>query len=126
MKRISHFIPITILVSAVLYSLYAVNTTNIILGTKQHIGIAFVIGDIILIFVRRELGIYLTGVSLLLGTLNIIAFTPMIESYSFGFSFSGKNGIDFQIQLFSFLVLLIYLVVSYKRLLVLIRRPSKT
>ena len=126
MKKFIQFIPITILTSAILYSLYVINTTNVILGTKQYFGIAFVIGGIILTFVRREWAIYLLGIALLLGTFNKIAFTPSIEFYSFGFSFNDKNGIDFKIQLFSFLVLLIYLVINYKTLLKLIRQASKT
>ena len=91
MKRYIHFIPIAILVSAMLYSLYVVNTTNIILGTKQYFGIAFIIGSIVLSVIRKDFGICLTGVTLLLGTLNVIAFTPTIESYSFGVSFNDKK-----------------------------------
>lgn len=127
MKKHIGLIPIGILVCSQLYSLYVINTSNIVLGNKQYVGAVFVITSVVLLFLRkRTWSIYLTGISLLIGTLNFIAFLPVIESYSFGFSFNDKNGIDFKIQPFSFLILLIYLIVSYKTLIALIRKPSKT
>jgi len=125
MKKYIYFLPITILVGAVLYSLYIVNTTNIMLGAKQYFGITFIVSSIVLGLIRKNLGIYLTGVTLLLGTLNLIAFTPTIESYSFGVSFNDKNGIALKIQPFSFWTLLVFLVVNHKTLLALTRKTSK-
>jgi hypothetical protein len=126
MKRYIQFTPLVVLIGAVVYSLYIVNTTNIILGTKQYIGIAFVVCGIVLAFIQKDLATYLIGIALLLGTVNAIAFTPKIESYSFGFSFNDGNGIDFKVQPFSFWVLLVYLATNYKSLLALVRRTSKS
>jgi hypothetical protein len=122
MKRIIQFIPLIILSCAVLYSGYVINTTNIILGVKQYLGIAFVIGGILLTFVHRDWTIYFLGIGLLFGTFNFIAFTPSIEYYSF--SFNDKDGIDITIQPFSFLVLVVYLIINYKPLFKLIRKTS--
>jgi hypothetical protein len=97
------------------------------LGNKQYAGAVFVVTSLVLLFFGKTTpSIYLTGISLLIGTLNFIAFLPVIESYSFGFSFNDKHGIDFKIQPFSFLILLIYLFLNYKTLLALLRNPSKT
>jgi len=127
MKKYINFIPLGILILSQLYSLYIINTSNIVLGNKQYSGAVFVIASVVLLFFKKRAWcIYLVGVSLLVGTLNFIAFLPVIETYSFGFSFNGNNRIDFKIQLFSFLILLIYLIVNYKTLIALIRNSSKT
>ena len=126
MKKIIDLIPIGILVCSQLFSLYVINTSNIVLGNKQYAGSVFVITSVVLLFLRkRTWSIYLTGIALLIGALNFIAFLPVIESYSFGFSFNDKPGIDFKLQPFSFLILLLYLIVSYKTLTSLIRKPPK-
>ena len=126
MKKYISFIPIGILVCSQLYSLYIVNTSNIVLGSKQYAGAIFVIMSVVLLFLRKKTGsICLTGISLLIGTLNFIAFLPVIESYSFGFSFNNRNGIDFRIQPFSFLILLIYLFSNYKTFHALLRNSSE-
>jgi len=126
MKKIIDLIPIGILVCSQLFSLYVINTSNIVLGNKQYAGSVFVITSVVLLFLRkRTWSIYLTGIALLIGALNFIAFLPVIESYSFGFSFNDKPGIDFKLQPFSFLILLLYLIVSYKTLTALIRKPPK-
>ncbi len=127
MKKYIGLIPLGILVCSQLYSLYVINTSNIVLGNKQYVGAVFVITSVVLLLLRQKVwSIYLTGIALLMGALNFIAFLPVIESYSFGFSFNDKGGINFKIQLFSFLILLIYLVLNYRILFSLARKPSKT
>lgn len=122
MKKYVSLIPIGILICSQLYSVYVINTSDIVLGNKQYMGAIFVIVSVVLLLLRRKnWSIYLTGISLLLGTFNFIAFLPVIESYSFGFSFNGNSGIDFKIQPFSALVFAIYLFLNYKTLLILFR-----
>jgi hypothetical protein len=91
MRKYIYLIPLTVLVITLYYSLYVVNTTNIIFGTKQYYGIALVIGSIIITILRKDFGLYLTGVIVFLGTINVVAFTAAIESYSFGFGLNGSK-----------------------------------
>lgn len=126
MKKYISLIPFGILICSQIYSVYVVNTSNIVLGNKQYLGAMFIIASVVLLFLRRKTwSIYLAGISLLLGTLNFIAFLPVIESYSFGFSFNDRDGVDFKIQPFSALILLIYLFLNYKILLALLRNSSE-
>lgn len=126
MRKYIYLIPIAIVILAVWYSFYVVNTTDIIPGIKQYFGIIFTSSSIILTFMRKDFWIYLTGIALLLGTINVIAFTPVIESYSFGFGFDDSSKLIFKIQPFSFFILALYLVINYKVLLALIRGTSKS
>jgi hypothetical protein len=128
MKKYINLIPLAILVCAQFYSIYIVNSSNIILGSKQYEGAAFVIASLILLLLhKRKWSIYLTGIALFLGASNFIAFLPVIESYSFGFSFNNKGGFELRIQLFSLLVLFIYLIGNGRVLIRLLRKPhSKT
>lgn len=115
-------LPLFILVITVGYTIYIVSTMDIALGNKHYFGFFFAGASVISIFVRRSLAIYFTGITLLAGTLNYIAFTPAIEAYSFGFGFSNMGTISIKIQLFSFLILLLYLILNWRFLLLQINK----
>jgi hypothetical protein len=120
-RKIIHLVPLVILILAVGYSMYVISTTSIVFGNKHYLGFVFLFGSIVGAFIRKDIGIYLTGVTLLIGTLNFIAFTPAIEAYSFGFGING-NGVNFKIQSFSFLVLVVYLLLNIRYLISQSRR----
>lgn len=126
MKRFLSLIPLVILICSQMYCLYIISNSNIVFGNKQYIGSFFIATSIILLLLKkRNWSILLTGVSLLLGTLNYLAFLPVIESYSFGFSLNDKGGIEITIQPFSALIFLIYLFLDYKTVAAFVRNPSE-
>lgn len=116
-KKNLYLVPLIILLATVVYATYIVSTTDIVFGDKHYLGLLFVGVSTIAILVRKSLGIYFTGITLLAGTLNFIAFTPAIEAYSFGFGFNDTSTTSFKIQLFSCLILLLYSVLNGKFLL---------
>lgn len=114
-NKIIKSLPLIILGLMVIYCLYTIATTNIILVDKHYLGIGLVIISAVLVFFKPKIGMYLTGVTLLLGTMNFVAFTPVIDTYSFGFSLNGA-GIDFKFQLYSLLLLLFFIVVNIREI----------
>ncbi len=116
-KKNLYLVPLIILIVTILYAVYTVSTTDIVFGNKHYLGILFIAISVISTIFKKDLGIYFTGITLLIGTLNFIAFTPAIEAYSFGFGLNDKSTTSFKIQMFSFLVLLLYLILNRKFLL---------
>jgi len=113
-KKLFYLFPLSILVITILYASYIVSTTEIMFSAKHHLGIMFIVVCIIAMMARKDIGIYFTGITLLIGSFNLIAFTPTIEAYSFGFGFNDSSITSFKIQLFSFMVLVLYLIVNGK------------
>lgn len=116
-KKKFYLLPLIILIITIAYATYTIVTTDIIFGSKHYLGILFIIGCVIGAIFNKSLGIYFVGITLLAGTLNFLAFTPTIETYSFGFGFNDRSTTSFKIQLFSFLVLLLYLLLNGKFLI---------
>lgn len=125
-KTYIHTLPLILLIISAFHETYIVSTTDIIFGSKHYLGLLFLGISIIGVVIKKSLGIYCTGVTLLVGTLNIIAFTPAVEAYSFGFGFNDKSTTTFKIQLFSFLVLVLYLILNLKFLLYEIRKNKRS
>ncbi len=121
-KTYIHLLPLIVLIVSVCHATYITSTTDIIFGSKHYLGFLFLGVCVLGAFIKNKLGVYFTGVTLVLGTLNVIAFTPAIEAYSLGFGFNDARTTTFKIQLFSFLVLVLYLILNLKFLLHEIRK----
>lgn len=125
MKKYLGIIPLGILVIAQLYSLYITQASNTVLGNKQYLGLLFVAICILLLFFNKTtISIYFTGIVLIIGSLNWIAFLPFIESYSLGLRLNNKKGVELKLQPFSLIVLLIYLFINYKILIQVARKKT--
>ena len=116
-KKNLYLLPLIILIITVAYATYTIVTTDIVFESKHYLGILFIVGCVISAVFNKSLGIYFVGITLLAGTLNFLAFTPAIETYSFGFGFNDRSATSFKIQLFSFVVLLLYLLMNGKFLI---------
>ena len=112
-RRILQYIPLAILIIAIGYSIYTTLTTNILLVDKHYWGIFFVLASLAAIVLGPKIGKIITFVTLLFGTLNLIAFTPVIEAYSFGFSLN-KAGLDLKVQPFSLWIFLLFIIINIK------------
>jgi hypothetical protein len=115
MKRIVPYIPLIILILALCYTLINVSTTNRILGTKQFIAIWLVLGCLVITYLNRLAGLFATGLVLILGTINIISFQPYSETINLGFGVNAI-GLDYTFQPLSFGVLILFLIINFKRL----------
>jgi hypothetical protein len=120
-----YLLPLIILILSIFNEIYVVSTTDIMFGSKHYLGFLLVGISTITAFAKKSLGIYSIGLTLLVGTLNIIAFTPAIEAYSFSFGLNDKLATTFKIQLFSFLILILYLVLNGRFLLKEIRKNKE-
>jgi hypothetical protein len=121
--KIVIYVPLLVLVIAIIYCLYVVATTSIMLTEKHYWGIGFVVMALVATLFNSKLGKYLTAITLLIGVVNLIAFTPVIEAYSFGFSLNDV-GINVRIQSFSFLVLLLFLAINYRGIISFFRKGA--
>lgn len=126
-KKMIQYVPLGILIIAIVYCIYTVITTDTMLLDKHYVGIALVImSGVCYVFIepKPRVGKIATLITLLLGTGNVIAFTPVVEAYSFGFSINS-GGLDFKIQPFSFMVLLLFTIVNIKSVGRLINKGNK-
>lgn len=123
-KRNIYLVPLLIVIIEILYAIYIVLSTDIVFGSKHYLGFLFAAICVICSIFNKGIGIYLTGIMLLIGTLNIVAFTPAIEAYSFGFVINDKSAMSIKIQLFSFLIFLLYLILNGKFLISNLRKAN--
>lgn len=113
LKRALQYLPLAVLVMAVIYSIYTTLTTNIALVDRHYLGICFVLVGLVAEIRKSIVGKVVTFIALLLGSLNLLAFTPVIEAYSFGFSLNNV-GLDLRVQPFSLWIFLVFIIVNFK------------
>ncbi|MCW3466434.1 hypothetical protein [Chitinophaga nivalis] len=111
-KNIQHA-PLAILIIALGYSIYTISTTNITLGNKHYWGVFWVLASIVATVFNAKIGKIVTFITLFLGAFNLIAFTPVIEFYSFGFSLN-KVGLDLKVQPFSLWTFLLFIIINIR------------
>jgi hypothetical protein len=101
--------------------IYVVSTTDIVLVLKHYIGIVLLVTSIIAAIMNNKYGILFTGATLLLGTLNFIAFNPTITYTTFWLNLNDHH-LELSFQTFSFLIFILYLIINFKTLLQIIRK----
>ena len=104
-QRIKELIPLGLTVAALTYTAIIVMSTNIIL-THQH-WIAYGLISIVLVtyFLHRRISDIILGLTIILGLLNVVAFTPTIAIIGGGLRFTALAAeVMIGIQLFSLLV----------------------
>ncbi len=116
-----YLLPLVTILIAVAYSGYVVFTTNIIYEMKHYLGLSFLLINIIIYVINKEWGIYFTGLLLLIGTFHLITFTAttVFDAYTFEIN---DYVLSFNIQLFSFYVLLLYMIINGRFLLNKLRK----
>lgn len=109
-QRIKELIPLGLIVIALIYTAIVVMTTDIIL-THQH-WIAYGLTLIVLItyFLNKKISNIILGLTIILGLLNAVAFTPTIMTIGGGLRFTALDAeVMIGIQLFSLLVFLTFI-----------------
>lgn len=120
-KRYFRYLPLAILAITVINLIYVVSTTDIVLVLKHYIGIVLLVTSIIAAIMNNKYGILFTGATLLLGTLNFIAFNPTITYTTFWLNLNDHH-LELSFQTFSFLIFILYLIINFKTLLQIIRK----
>jgi len=113
-KKLLKWAPLAILIAGIAYSIYTVQTTNIVLIAKNYWGIGFTLISLLLLIIKPRIGKIALLITLLLGTFNLLAFTPVIYSYYFGLRIFDKHLQLLAVQPFSFLVLLLFVIINFK------------
>ena len=109
-QKIKELIPLGLVVGGLIYTAIIVLTTDTAL-THQH-WIAYALTFVVLLtyFVKRKISNVILGLTISLGLLNIVAFTPTIMTVGGGLRFNALNAeVMIGIQLFSLLVFLTFI-----------------
>lgn len=103
MKRYLCWLALAILILQLCYAAYIAQTTNIVLTIKHGVGFGLVIAALVAAFLKPRLGRVLTLLTLLLGLLDVVRFTPETQTF-----FLRIGVVSFSIQVFSWWVLLVF------------------
>jgi hypothetical protein len=109
-QKIKELIPLGLIVVALIYTAITVMTTDIVL-THQH-WIAYGLTSIVLvtIFLNKKISNIILGLTIILGLLNVLAFTPTIMTIGGGLRFNAMEAeVMIGIQLFSLVVFLTFI-----------------
>jgi hypothetical protein len=104
-------LPLIVLFITIIVTLNEVSTTEFILLDKHYVGILLILisAGLVIWGKRQRFGKIATLATLILGTFNIIGFTTEITAYNLSI-----GGIGFYIQPYSFLLLILFLVLHAK------------
>ena len=106
-KEIKEFLPLAILSIIGLVSVLQVLLTDYTFNYRQYIGLSLLMVCGIFFFTDSRLYKYFFGITLILGTLNLIAFSTYIFTFYFIF---------FPIQILPFIFLVVYLIKYRERI----------
>jgi hypothetical protein len=108
---LKEFLPALILICGLVYTLIIISTTDTALTIKHYGGLLLIVIIILLYIKRSKLFKKALAITLILGTINVLAFTPSIHTLNFGI-----DQIGISIQLCSLFALLLFVVQNRKRL----------
>jgi len=101
-KDIKELTPLFILIITVIYSFLKVTTSNVLYTGRHYIGFLLISISIICFFLNRRIYEYLIAITLTIGTINLISFTPTTFSI---------NIMGIQIQPYSLCLLIILILI---------------
>lgn len=109
-QKIKELIPLALVVIALVYTTITVLTTDTVL-THQHwiaYGLTFVV--LVTYFLNKKISNIILGLTIILGLLNVLAFTPTIMTIGGGLRFNAMDAeVMIGIQLFSLVVFLTFI-----------------
>jgi hypothetical protein len=109
-QKIKELIPLGLVVPALVYTTITVLTTDTVL-THQH-WIAYGPTSVVLViyFLSKRISNIILGLTIILGLLNVLAFTPTIMTIGGGLRFNAMDAeVMIGIQLFSLVVFLTFI-----------------
>jgi len=110
------FIPLLILFISAAFLVRAAATSEILLQKRHYVGLIFLVLTTTLFFVRRLFGVLFLGLTLLLGLIGVLSYSPGIITTSFGFG-DGENGVTLvRFQPIFLLWIVVYFTVSWRHI----------
>jgi hypothetical protein len=108
-REIKELIPLGLIVVALIYTAITVLTTDIILTHQHWIAYGLTLVVLITFFLNKKVSNIVLGVTIILGLLDIVAFTPTIMTIGGGLRFNAFDAeLMIGIQLFSLVVFLTF------------------
>ncbi len=95
-KKYLHFIPLLILTISSLNLIWVVVTTDIVFVWKHYVGLILLPLNYFLFFKNHKVGVIALGLTLVIGLVSLLSFSPSVETTTF----SIGNNADFQIPIF--------------------------
>lgn len=111
--RIISAIPFLIISLVVLYTWFEIITTEYIATWRHYVALALVAINAVLYFMRYKPAVLITGLILILATINLLSFFTIIRTS--GLTIMGVSTPE--IQLRSLLLLVIYCVINFNLLI---------
>ena len=102
LKKMFKYLPVAILIIAMIYSIYVAASTNVMLTKKHYIGFSLLLVSVMFYFFNTRIAQVIMLTILILGTFDLVAFTPSITSTTFFMKLNGAGGNFLRIQHFSF------------------------
>lgn len=108
-QKIKELIPPGLIVVALIYTAITVLTTDIVLTHQHWIAYGLTLVVLVTFFLNRKTSNIILGLTIILGLLNIVAFTPTIMTIGGGLRFNAMDAeVMIGIQLFSLVVFLTF------------------
>ena len=117
-RKVLFFIPFSILTIVLIYSWYTFIFTDNIAAFSHYLGLLFFLPIIYFLYKGKTLkkAIVLTGVYLILATINLFSFMPFIMTSSFGISIGSIDIWSTSLNGFALLLLILYCVLNFDTL----------
>lgn len=114
-QKFKELIPLGLVVLGLAYTTIVVLTSNINLTHQHWIAYGLTLVVLVTLFLSRKISNIILGVTIVLGLVNVVAFTPTIITIGGGLRFKALDAeVMIGIQLFSLLVFLTF-VYAHKR-----------
>lgn len=109
-QKIKELIPLGLIVVALIYTAITVLTTDTILTHQHWIAYGLTLVVLVTLFLNKKISNIILGLTIVLGLLNIVAFTPTIMTIGGGLRFNAMDAeVMIGIQLFSLVVFLTFI-----------------
>lgn len=117
-RKFLFFIPFSILTITLIYSWYTFIFTGNIAAFPQYLGLLLFLPVIYFLFKDKTLkkAIVLTGLYLILATINLLSFLPFVTATSLGIAIGSIKIWSPSLNVFALLLLIIYCVLNFDTL----------
>jgi hypothetical protein len=115
-KTYLDFVPLIILFISAVFLIWAVSTSAILLTWEHYLGLTFLTIAVVLFFVRHLYGVLFVGLTLIVGLIGLLSYSPEITTFYFGIGIKEKQVTILRFQPIFLLWLIIYFVISGRHL----------
>lgn len=124
-RKIKEIIPLGLIVVALIYTAITVLTTDILLTHQHWIAYGLTLVILVTFFFNKKISDIILGLTIILGLLNIVAFTPTVMTIGGGLRFNAMDAeVMIGLQLFSLAVFLTFIYAHGERFMAWIKKDG--